>query len=113
MQEDYRARSGMSLPICIAPEGALVKASFVPTEDMVIGREIEAFLRVVARRPKGEIAPLAQLSLTRGRYIGNEPVNFRLNSSTALEAGDVLYLYKEIASGLLAFPESLVQIECR
>jgi hypothetical protein len=111
--EDYRARSGASYPICIASEGALIQALFTPVEEMVIGRDIEAFLRIVARRANGDIAPLASLSFTRGKYAANNVVPFRLNSSTVTEPGDVLYLYKEIASGLLAFPESLVQIKCQ
>lgn len=112
LQEEYRANSVLMQPFAIAKRGVVLSAYFVPTQDIVISSDVEAFVRVVART-NGAQHPIGNLRLTRGRYKADEPVVIKLNSSTTLEGGEVLYVVKEVTSGLLAFPESLVQVECR
>lgn len=110
--EDYRATSIAQFPIGVAERGCVVRAIFVPTQDIVIPLNVEAFFRLIARTP-GNQRPLGLLRFVRGKYQGDEVVQIKLNTSTTLEGGEVLYAIKEISSGQIAFPESVVQVECR
>lgn len=110
--EDYRATSVAMFPVGIAERGCVIQALFAPTSDIVIHSSVEAFLRLVARRP-GSQSPLANIRFARGKYPADEVVRFKLNSSTTLEGGEILYVVKEITNGVISFPEGLVQVECR
>ena len=112
LREDYRATSVSMQPFAIAQRGCVVGALFAPTQDIVISNDVEAFIRIIAR-VNGSQRPIGNLRLGRGKYKADEPVTFKLNSSTTLEGGEMLYVLKEITSGALAIPESLVQVECR
>lgn len=111
LPEDYRATSINRRMIGLIPNHALLRAIYIPSQDVVVSGDTEVYFRLLGLTPE-TLTQLGQLRIARGKYEANEPVVFTL-ASIALKENTVLYIEKHVSHGLLALPESLVQIECR